>query len=205
MQDAQSGSWSRESHVSPAMLESVRELNHRFLDLLAIRPSNWSSAGRGLPVAVSAQVVPLSAAQKGAAANCPYALFDLRFYDDSYWRARLKTAGRWSVADAPPVDADSLDFVRLALFFAWHVAATPRLAAPLILGMNEVTAAAFRSMTIDCIPSLAVTEAAHLTARWNYCVPYWSALTDAAARSNFTGLRRIQLYGLQLAAAARLS
>ena len=65
-------------------------------------------------------------------------------------------------------------------------------------------AAAFREATIDCLPSLAETEAGHLTARWNNCTAYWSALTGAAARENPASLRRIQLYGLQLAAAARL-
>jgi len=29
-----------------------------------------------------------------------------------------------SVAEAAPVDTNTLDFVRLAVFFAWHVAST---------------------------------------------------------------------------------
>jgi hypothetical protein len=103
------------------------------------------------------------------------------------------------------VDAETLEFARLALFFAWHVASTSKLAAQLLLGMRDVTAAAFRSATIDCLPDLAVTEAAHLTARWNDCAPYWSALTRAAAGPDCAELRRIQLYGLQLAAAVRLT
>jgi hypothetical protein len=97
-----------------------------------------------------------------------------------------------------------VEFARLALFFAWHVASTAKLAAQLLFGMHEDTAAAFREATIDCLPSLAETEAVHLTARWNDCPAYWSALTGAASRQNAAGLRRIQLYGLQLAAAARL-
>jgi hypothetical protein len=102
------------------------------------------------------------------------------------------------------VDRKTLEFVRLALFFAWHVASTTKLAAQLLLGMHEVTAAAFREATIDCLPSLAETEAGNLTARWNNCTAYWGALTGAASRQNPASLRRIQLYGLQLAAAARL-
>jgi len=39
MQDAHIGSWVREAQVPGAMLESVRELNHRFLDLVALGPS----------------------------------------------------------------------------------------------------------------------------------------------------------------------
>jgi hypothetical protein len=206
MQDAYARNWARERHVSAEMLESVRELNHRFLDLVAISPSDWNSSRRaGLSAEVSGQLVPLSAAQKKAAADCPYALFDLRFHDDGHWRARLEATGHWSVADEVPVDENTRNFVRLALFFAWHVASTATLAARLLLGMNEVTATALRGATIDCLPALVATEAIHLTARWSNCPMYWNALTGAASRPNSLGLRRIQLYGLQLAAAARLA
>jgi hypothetical protein len=205
MQGAHVISWVRESHLSAEILESVRELNHRFLDIVALQPRDWSTSGPNSSAAVSAQVAPLSAAQKAAAANCPYALFDLRFDDDCYWQKRLRTADHWSVADASPVDARTLDFVRLALFFAWHAASTTKLAGQLLLGMHELTAAAFRGATIDRLPSLAATEATNLTARWNSCATYWEALTGAATRPNSAHLRRIQLYGLQLTAAARLT
>ena len=204
MQDAHVGTWLREAHVSAEIQASVRDLNHRFLDLVVGRPGGWSMPGRGLSTEVSARIAPLSAAQKAAAANCPYALFDLRFHDDGYWRTRLRAAAPGGVAEGTAVDAKTLEFARLALFFAWHVASTARLAAQLLLGMHEVTAAGFREATIDCLPSLAETEAGQLTARWNNCTAYWSALTGAASRENPASLRRIQLYGLQLAAAARL-
>lgn len=205
MQDAHVGNWARESHVPAELLESVRELNHRFLDLVGT-PGDWTAPSRvGLSAALSGQVAPLSDAQKAAAANCPYALFDLRFHDDGHWQTRLRPASRWSVADAVAVDEKTLDFVWLALFFAWHVASTATLGARLLLGMNEATAAAFRGATIDHLPALVATEAVNLTARWSNCETYWSALTGAASSPNLTGLRRIQLYGLQLAAAARLA
>jgi hypothetical protein len=204
MQDAPVGTWQRAAHVPAEIQGSVRDLNHRFLDLVVGRPGGWSMPGQGLSAAVSARIAPLSAAQKSAAANCPYALFDLRFHDDGYWRSRLRAAPLRGVAEGTAVDGKTLEFARLALFFAWHVASTTKLAAQLLLGMHEVTAAAFREATIDCLPSLAETEAGNLTARWNDCTAYWSALCGAASRQNPAGLRRIQLYGLQLAAAARL-
>lgn len=211
MQDAQVVNWARETHVSGAMLDSVRQLNRRFLDLVATRmvgtaPGAWRSAvPAGFSADMSAQIAPLSAPQKAAAASCPYALFDLRFGDDGHWRTRFEASPRWTVAEEAPMGANTLDFVRLALFFAWHVASTGKVAAQFLLGMNEITAAAFRGATIDCLPALAVTEAVNLTARWNDCPAYWGALTEAAARPNPSGLRKIQLYGLQLAAAARLT
>jgi hypothetical protein len=204
MQDAHVGSWARNSQVPAEMFESVRGLNHRFLDLVSAAPDGWSGTNRGMPGLVSAQVAPLSPAQKAAASGCPYALFDLRFQDEGYWRTRLQSAGHWRVAEEPSVDRDIVEFVRVALFFAWHVASTAKLAAQLLLGMHEDTASAFRSAAIDCLPPLAKSEAANLTARWNGCARYWSALTDAASRPNSAELRHIQLYGLQLAAAACL-
>ena len=201
MQDASvknwAKNWERDSPLTPEILESTRELNHRFLDLLALKSDQWNAPRWN-------GVVPLSAAQKAAAAGCPYALFDVRFHDDRHWRARLAGDAAWCVSDAAPGDENVCNFVRLALFFAWHVASTTRPAAQLLLGMNEDTAAAFRGVTIDRMLMLAPAEAANLTARWDDCPGYWSALTGAASRPNLHRLRRIQLSGFQLAAAARL-
>jgi hypothetical protein len=203
MQDAHVMTWRRVPAVAAETLESIAKLNHRFLDLVALHPGGWNVPGQGLAVPLSVQIAPLSETQKSAAANCPYALFDLRFHDDVHWRTRLEALPA-NVADAAPYDAKSVEFVRLALFFAWHLASTNRLAAQLLLGMQEFTVAAFQAATVDCLPALAVTEACHLTARWNHCAAYWRALTGAACGPNLASLRRIQLHGLQLAAAARL-
>jgi len=205
MQDAFVDAWGRQPHLSVEILGSLRELNHRFLELAAARAADWRlPGGLELPGDVSGQLAPLNAAQKAAAANCPYALFDLRFDDDEHWHASLSRAGHWRVADDAAVDDDTGNFVRLALFYAWHVASTTKLAAQLLLGMNEHTAAAFRGTTLNCLPALAVNEAVNLTARWRTSRAFWSALLNAASRMDAARLRRIQLFGLQLAAAARL-
>jgi hypothetical protein len=204
MQDAHINPWSRQSQLTIEMRDSVRELNHRFLDLVASRPDGWRASRGATSIEVSARVAPLSPAQKAAMSNCPYALFDLRFHDERHWRPRLEAGGHWSVAEES-ADPHTLEFVKLALFFAWHAASSSKLAAQLLLGMHDATAAAFRGATIDCLPALAASEAVHLTARWSDCGGYWSALTGAASRPNVAELRRVQLHGLQLAAAARLA
>jgi len=204
MQDAYIGNWARESHLSAEHLNSMRDLNHRFLDLAGARAGDWAAAGRNGEAGLGRQIAPLSRAQRAATANCPYALFDLRFADDAHWLGRLANAAAWRVADDPKVDDDTLEFVRLALFYAWHVATGTGLAAHLLMGMRSDTANAFRRITIDRLPSLAITEAVNLTARWSGCSAYWSALIGAAARADPAALRRVQLSGLQLAAAARL-
>jgi hypothetical protein len=193
MQEAIVGNWAQDSHLSAQTLGSLRDLNHRFLDLLAAR-AEW----------VAGQVAPLSSAQRAAAAGCPYALFDLRFQDEAHWRLRLQHAGSWRVADESAADDATISFARIALFYVWHVASSASLGAQLLLGMNGNTAAAFRRITVNQLPALAVTEAMHLSARWSACHSYWSALTAAAASADAAALRRVQLYGLQLAAAAWL-
>ena len=193
MQDAFVGGWERESHLSAETLRSLRDLNHRFLDLAAAR-TEW----------VARQVAPLSAEQRAAAAGCPYALFDLRFQDEGHWRLCLQGLSSWYVADEPAVDDETGRFVRLALFYAWHVASSEGIKAQLLLGMNGNTAAALRRVTVNQLPILAATETKHLSARWSGCTAYWSALAAAASRPDPKALRRVQLYGLQLAAAARL-
>ena len=205
MQDAFVGTWTQEWRLSAEMLGSLRDLNHRFLDLTAARSGLWTGSGpAGQVLHLAGQVAPLSAAQRAAAAGCPYALFDLRFQDDCHWRLRLESAGPWRIADEPMADDDTVNFVRLALFYAWHIASVAGLSAQLLLGMSVDTAKAFRAATVDSLPSLAVTEAVHLTARWSDCAVYWSALVGAASAGNPAVLRRVQLHGLQLAAASRL-
>ena len=203
MQNTEVDNWKRESQVPAELLLSLRGLNCRFLELITALPAAWDPPRQGLDGAVFTQITALSSAQRAAVANCPYALFDLRFHDDAHWRARLRTVGGY-VAEATAVHTETLEFVRLAIFFAWHAANTTRFAAPLLLGMNPATVADFHRASIDRLPALAAVEAGNLTARWSNCTAYWGALTAAAAESHPARLKRIQLYGLQLATAARL-
>lgn len=209
MQDAHISRWGQGSHVSAEVMDSLHDLNHRFLDWAGARagaPSaDWAESSRGvLPALLAGQVATLSAAQRAAAAHCPYALFDLRFQDQTYWQLRLQSTRQWQVADERLIDSETANFVRLALFYAWHVAASAKLAAQLLLGMNEPTVVAFRRMRVNELPALVATEALNLTARWSHNGPYWTALVGSASRMESVGLRRAQLFGLQLAAAARL-
>jgi hypothetical protein len=203
MHESLGAAWVETSQLSGASLHSLKDLNRRFLELAAIGWGDWSCRG-GL-AGIASRLAPLNAAQREAAANCPYALFDLRFRDAAHWQGRLRQAERWRISDEHAVDAATVDFVRLALFYAWHIASMTGLAAQLQLGMSVATAATFRATTLDSLPSLAVTESKHLTARWDDCAVYWSALVGAASGGNPTALRRVQLHGLQLAAASRLS
>jgi hypothetical protein len=203
MRESFIGAWTQEAQLSGANLHSLRDLNRRFLELAATASGEWARGG-GVSTRVLLRMAPLSQPQREAAADCPYALFDLRFRDAAHWRQRLQNARHWCVADAPAPDAATVEFVRLALFYSWHIASMAGITAQLLLGMSGETAEAFRSATVDTLPSLAVSESAHLSARWSDCAVYWSALVHAAAGGNAATLRRVQLHGLQLAGASRL-
>ena len=200
MQDARNGNWVRESHWSDDLMNSLSSLNRRFLDLAGARAVVWH---RSHASGLASKLAPMSGEKRAAAAACPYALFDVRFQDAAYWEARLKFGGAWRVEDAP-ADEDVLRFTQTALFFSWHVACTSALAARLLLGMATQTAESFARMTVNGIPALAVTEASHLRVRFVDCSVYWHALMNAAARQDARVLRRVQLCGLQLSAAAQL-
>jgi hypothetical protein len=191
--------WARQASFSADTLASLRELNRRFLDLVAAHSEN--PADLKIPRETAAPIAGLSTEARAAAADCPYALFDLRFHDDAYWRSRLGES--WRVADEAAAD-DLTDFARLALFYAWHLASTPKLGAQLWLGMADSTAAAFRGASLDRLPALAAGEAVNLSARWSSSTFYWRALTSAAACGDPRRLRRVQLFGLQLGAARLL-
>ncbi len=177
---------------APRDLGSLRELNQRFLEL------DWTRAAFG------GRIAALTQAQRGAAADCPYALFDLRFGDGDYWQLRLQHAQSWHVADQEAIGADLAEFMRLALFYAWHAASAARLSARFALLMHERTAAALSRITVNRIPDLVVTESTTLSARWNHCAQFWSALMLAAASGDAQRLKRVQLSGIQVAAAAQL-
>jgi hypothetical protein len=210
MQDA--FPWARQASFSAHTLASLRELNRRFLDLAAAHSE--SPGDLGMPPETVPSIASLSREARAAAADCPYALFDLRFHDDAYWRARLGDS--WRVADeaaiadvaamrdVAAIADDVAAFTRLALFYAWHLAATPKPGAQLWLGMAEPTAAVFRTASLDRLPALAASEAVNLSARWSTCTFYWRALASAAARGDPRRLRRGQLFGLQVGAARHL-
>ena len=117
MQEGHGGNWAREPHLTPEQLSSVHGLNQRFLDLAGADSDQWDAArapGGGLMLAagLAQQLAPLSRTQRAAVARCPYALFDLRFEDETYWKSRLTQTVQFWVADGP-AEADVVDRAKL--------------------------------------------------------------------------------------------
>ena len=209
MQESMIGSWAQESRLTGEIHLSLRNLNHQFLDLMSardrVRTHDWiDPQPRAAAEEIAEYLAPLSARQRSLAADCPYALFDLRFQDSAHWSRRLKVADICASAEECSMSAETVNFARLALFFAWHVTTRTPLNARLVLGMSETTVDAFRALTVNGLVALAATESCQLTARWSASQGYWRALLGGALHQEGPALRRAQLFGLQLAAAAQL-
>jgi hypothetical protein len=206
MQDASVISANPERLLTAQTLRSLGELNLRFLDLAGAAPHR--RAGEWMlrvPPDLSQRIAALAQDRRAALSNCPYALFDIRFCDDAHWHSTLQTGARWRVNDVSPEDAGMAEFTQLALFYSWHLAASSPLSAPLILGMNESTVRALACVTLDKLPGLIEAQRHHVSLRWPNCKPFWHLLTSAASVPGSRNLRRAQLFGLQVAAATRLS
>ena len=193
----------QEAVLSPQLLRSVRELNRRFLDLAGAGRSGGEWMPR-VPADLALRIAGLTLDRRAALSTCPYALFDMRFCDDAHWRSALQSGVTWRVNDVSHVDGGTAEFVQLALFYSWHLAASSPHAATLILGMSERTARSFAGITLDKLPGLCESQRHHLSLRWAHCKSYWFAMTGAASVPESRNLRRAQLFGLQVAAAARL-
>jgi len=203
MQEALVDGWIGQPQFSAATLAPLHHLNHRFLDLLAEESEHWGERTAEC-MTVARTLRALQPTQLEAAARCPYALFDLRLDDAEHWRRRLAHPVLWRIEErAAP--SESAAFTRLALFYAWHVAASERPGAELLLGMHAQTADALRATRLVNLPSIAGGEATLLRPRFPERRAFWSALARAALRGDAGELRRVQLFGLQLSAAVRLS
>jgi len=190
--------------LSPQLLKSLGELNRRFLDLAGASRTTGEWTPR-VPSELAQRIAGLTLDRRAALSTCPYALFDMRFCDESHWHSALQSSARWRVNDIPSADAGTAEFVQLALFYCWHLTTSSPHGATLILGMSERTARSFASLTLDKLPGLFESQRHHLSLRWAHCKSYWFAMTGAASVPESRNLRRAQLFGLQVAAAARLS
>ena len=181
--------WTREAPIIGGTSPTLRALNLRFLDLDGV---------------AAPAIVALPPARKAAIADCPYALFDLRFGDDPHWRSRLDIAVPDRVAEPGVSNPAVVGFVRLALIYAWHLATSANLQARLSLGMDLRTAAVFADATLDRLTRIAVVEAPDLAPRWPRCTAFWDGLAEAAASADRTRLRWFHGCWLLLASGKQL-
>lgn len=192
------------SHNRPPLLpayihSSLQRLNRHLLGLLAL--PGFERLLR-VPPDLAQRFAQLGEERREALALVPYALFDLRFGDESGWQQAFLAAAHPRVADAPAPESPLHHLAQLVVFFAWNLAQVERRSTPLVLGMSERLAGALAAITLDRLPGLTALLHQGLTLRWAASRSYWGLLTSDACQPGSTDFRRAQLFGLQLEAAA---
>lgn len=203
MQDAMFVTPGRQPLLPPFIVSSLLQLNRRLLELAA-RPRPTSGWHPYVPENLALRLARMNEERREALARVPYALFDLHFADDARWERALTCAAHPRVTDAGAREADAQQFAQIIVFFAWNVAQAAPRCAPLVLGMSERVAAALAALTLDRLPELHGLLRGALSLRWPERRSYWFALTSGSHLPGSADFRRTQLFGLQLAAAARL-
>ncbi len=204
MQDTIVAGLANDPVLSESLLRSLHTLNKLFLGLVRTRSAeeaqDWSLR---VPSAIAHRLSLLSDTQRDALVSSPYALFDLRFGDDSHWR-RLLTEPEAGVRDREPPRAETAQFVWLALFYAWHVANSAPMSTLLVLGMGEATARELAQLSLDRVAALVEPQSGHLSLRWAQRPAFWNRVIETAGEPQSSNFRRAQLFGLQIAAAQHL-
>lgn len=194
--------------LDAGLLESVHQLNLDYLELLAAEPAEKECATQlqHLMPRERAAVGVLSSRALRCIADAPYTMYSLGFEDESFWEAMRLHAN----ADAPssvvdrytPVDDESAQyaFCKLALFHAWHVAATNPFAARVVYAMSYATAQRLAATPLWQITSVAASHAILLAPRWPTNPAFWPDLIRFAAADDMSRLSTARLLGTQLIA-----
>ena len=198
MQDAHL--WTRQAGFAAQTLASLRELNHRFLDLAAAHSESPGDLKMQQDTAA-----PIAACRKRHAPRRRAVPMRSSICASTTMRTGAHVSAK---AGASRTRRPLRTMSRPSRVWRCSTRGTsPRLrssGAQLWLGMPDSTAAAFRAASLERLPALAASEGVNLSARWSTSTFYWKALASAAARGDLRRLRRVQLFGLQLGAARLL-
>lgn len=201
---AQTPGWLIAEPLDPAIALQVADFNRRGLQqqlaLLAAQPTP-PRRDAGLPRAVvelTALWRSLDEAALERLAAMPYLLFEVGLGSARLFSRPASAA----TAARPPRD---IDFARMVLHYAWHLARANPLGAAVGLGMPTPCAAELRELSFGELESFVPAAAARLCLRWGGRPAVWAALLTAAAGSDSALLEREQLSGLRRIAGDLLS
>jgi hypothetical protein len=201
VRDAGEGGYARRALLVPECLATLREANAAFLTLLARRVDEPVTPAYGLPIATLVRLGGLPARQLLALADCPYALFDLRFSDARFWASLVGSRA----ASANSVDTPERRFVRTAVFLGWHLARAADDVAMLVLGMTPEVSRLWHGLDLTAIDDTVNGAGPCLVARFGDHPTFWDKLVDSVALNIRQPTVSARLLGLQLLAGRRLA
>jgi hypothetical protein len=191
--------WGADILFGSRITAALSEVNGAFLGLAAeLHAARPGMPALGLPAQVLAALARPAAAPR--ALDLPYALFDLRFRDERFWR--IETSACRAVNDPGAGGASDprlLRFARTALTLAWHLAQTEPRVARLSLGMESATQDVLAGLPVGALDPLARRVAPAVAARFCTRERFWGLLASALRFApDAARLQRLRLLGLQL-------
>lgn len=194
--------------LEPPLLASIHQLNLDYLQLLIAEHEAPRSGGQlqHLPPRQVAALAALPLRALRALAAVPYTLYSLGFEDEKFWSSVS--------VNATAVTPDTLAhryarvgdqsahymFCELALFHAWHVAATNTMAARVIYAMPYATAQRLSGTPLWQIRCIAASYDVLMMPRWPTNPAFWPDLVRFAGMDDSRRLHITRLLGTQLIA-----
>jgi hypothetical protein len=173
-------------------LDTVRQLNTRWLALLAKQPHE--------DAALSVLWAQMDARACERAGRCPVLLMDLNLQRPESWQRASQSS-----ADSLPLEGTrspeserAVSLVREILMDARTIGRTMPRALNLIFGMASAVSATIAQLGAPEIDRIAAQAARHLKARWPESRSFWKGLLNAAIGTDDQALANVHLHCLQL-------
>ncbi|MBM0103919.1 hypothetical protein JM946_04155 [Steroidobacter sp. S1-65] len=194
--------------LDPALLARIHQLNLDYLELLVSERDTAPGVSQlqYLPPRQRAAMALLSPEALRSVAAMPYTLYSLGFEDEKFWSAVSVNA----TAVRPDVlthryarmgdESAHYVFCELALFHAWHVAATNIMAARVVYAMPYATAQRLARTPLWQIRCIAASYGMLMMPRWPTNTAFWPDLIRFAGMNDTRRLQITRLQGLQLIA-----
>jgi hypothetical protein len=188
--------------LTAPILNGIHQLNRDYVELL-IAEDNERDVD-SLPPAVINALRALSPPARAMLANCPFALYSLAIESQDFWRNHQDDAALMAAAEADRAKADSLQhtfFAINALFFAWHIANSQRVAAKVLYSLADTAIDRLIPLPLGELQRIARRGSQLLVPRWPGNSAFWPDLIRFAELGDAQRLTTTQLLGSQLIAA----
>ncbi|HJS91306.1 MAG TPA: hypothetical protein VJ738_15180 [Steroidobacteraceae bacterium] len=186
------------------MLESLTEVNHRCLGLLAEQALTPGPQSEAALRQVGELWRALDERARWQAAACPYLMVDAFFGEPQRWQG-VRAA---RVGDGPGAPYASFFTVpqtvavaRMVFVFAWSLVVSHAAGARLVLGIHPQCASLLGACTVAQVHELAERYSGWLRPRWLKRARLWRQMLVAAAEGDAGTLERSRMQGLQMLAA----
>jgi hypothetical protein len=195
---------SRACWLRREMLESLAEINHTCLGLLAEQAIASGSQGQQALRQVGELWRALDERSRWEAAACPYLLVDACFGEPQRWQwlsgSRVHDAPRapyGSFFTLPQTAA----VARTVFVYAWSMVINHSEGAPTVLGIHPHCASLLGACSVSQVHQLAERGCGWLRPRWLKQVQLWRQMLVAVAEEDAVALDYARMQGVQMMAA----